>query len=119
MSIENTQDVIDSRDIIDRIAELEAEGEEALDEDERGELVALKDLALDGETNVPDWPYGETLIRDDYFVTYAQQLADDIGATNSDQGWPLGFIDWDAAADALKMDYTELDFDGVTYWARG
>jgi hypothetical protein len=27
-------------------------------------------------------------------------------------------IDWDATADNLKVDYTEVEFDGVTYLVR-
>jgi hypothetical protein len=139
--ITNTQDVIDSRDVIERIAELEGEasrryddehpegiswGEIAdsqaegygLEEEELAELFALRALAVQGADYCADWEYGEALIHDAYFVTYAQELADDIGAIKSDAGWPLTYIDWVSAADALKMDYTALDFDGATYWAR-
>lgn len=31
-------------------------------------------------------------------------------------GWPNYCIDWDRAARDLKMDYTEIDFGGVSYW---
>lgn len=27
-------------------------------------------------------------------------------------------IDWERAAEELRMDYTAVDFDGVTYWVR-
>lgn len=64
------------------------------------------------------WTYGVTLIRDSYFEDYAQQMAEDIGAINRDATWPLNHIDWEAAAEALKGDYTSAEFDGVTYWAR-
>lgn len=65
-----------------------------------------------------DWLYGAQLIRDSYFTEYAQELADDIGAINSDAGWPNSCIDWDQAARELKQDYTSIAFDGVTYWVR-
>jgi hypothetical protein len=45
-------------------------------------------------------------------------MAEDIGAIDRDAGWPLGFIDWDAAAAALKMDYTEVSIRGYDYWIR-
>ena len=32
--------------------------------------------------------------------------------------WPNTCIDWDQAAGELKMDYSAVDFDGVTYWIR-
>lgn len=113
--ISNTEDVIDSRDVIARIEELE-ENEER-DEEETEELVALQALAKEGEAS-PDWTYGETLINDDYFPTYAQDLAEDVGAITPAAAWPLTYIDWDAAADALKMDYISVDFDGAEYWVR-
>lgn len=115
--MDNTEDIIDSRDVIALIDELEAGGDD-LDEDEREELRVLSELADDGTTNVTDWPYGEALIRDSYFEEYARQLAEDIGAVDPAAAWPLNHVDWQAAADELKADYTELDFDGVTYWAR-
>lgn len=78
-------------------------------------LAAIEEIEAAG---IPDWQYGETLIREDYFVEYAQQLADDIGAIDREANWPTCHIDWQAAADHLKMDYTEVDYRGVTYYAR-
>jgi len=138
----NTDGVIDSRDVIARIAELEAEQERIaenraivlsgeansdrvtafsdleMDETEAAELVALRALQDEAEGYTPDWKYGTTLIRDDYFESYARDLAEDIGAIDRNAAWPLSYIDWPAAADALKQDYTSVDFDGVTYWVR-
>lgn len=82
------------------------------------ELKALKSLAEEAEGYSEDWRYGATLIRDSYFKDYAQELADDIGAIKSDAGWPNNCIDWDRAARELRMDYTSVEFDGVTYWVR-
>jgi len=58
------------------------------------------------------------MIADSYFVTYAEQLADDLGLINGDAGWPMSHIDWDAAADDLKTDYTEVEYGGTTYFIR-
>lgn len=113
-------DILDSRDIIARIEYLEGrlnDEDDPLDVDEREELDALTDLAQDGES-VPDWHYGEALIRDDHFEDYARELAQDIGAIDRAASWPLSYIDWAAAADALKMDYADLTFMGYMYWAR-
>lgn len=117
--ISNSDDIIDSRDVIARIEELEdMVHDESATEDDVAELGILQALAKEGEQYAPDWDHGETLIRDSYFVEYAEQLADDIGAVSSDATWPNNFIDWEAAADALKQDYTSIDFDGVAYWIR-
>lgn len=125
-TITNADDLIDSRDIIARIAELEAERDERDGEEyeawqaseDADELAALCNLRDEASQYAADWEYGETLIRDSYFAEYAQQLAGDIGAIIPPASWPLTYIDWDAAADALKQDYIQVDFDGITYWIR-
>ena len=115
--ITSSEDIIDSRDVIARIEYLEGY-DEVLDDDERQELEELRELASEGEGASSEWTHGETLIRESYFVEYAEQLADDIGAIDSNAGWPTCHIDWDAAAASLKMDYTSVDFGGVEYWIR-
>lgn len=84
-------------------------------ESEAADLIAFVDEC---ENSVPDWNYGEALIRETYFTEYAQQLAEDIGAVDPNADWPASYIDWEAAADALLIDYTAYDFGGVTYYAR-
>ena len=115
--ITNSEDIIDSRDVIARIEYLESiEGER--DEDEVQELIALKALADEASGYAADWTYGEMLIRDSYFEEYARQLAEDIGAIPSDARWPCTCIDWEQAARELRMDYTAVEFGDVTYWVR-
>lgn len=134
--ISNSEDVIDSRDVIARIDQLKDELEDAgvsfdLETDklndaanerdmtaELEEWEALTKLAEQGEQYAPDWQYGETLIRDSYFREYAEELAEDIGAINAEATWPNNCIDWERAARELRVDYTAIDFDGVTYWIR-
>jgi hypothetical protein len=120
--INNMQDIIDSRDIIERIADLSAlalvNGGDGLDRDEADELVALIALASEGRGYAPDWEYGVALIRGSHFEKYAEQLADDLGLINPAATWPNSCIDWEQAARELQYDYTALDFDGVTYWVR-
>jgi antirestriction protein len=117
----NSDDVIDSRDVMEAIEELESMiGTNTAPDDyvmEREQLEALRAFAATGE-EFSDWEYGETFIRDSYFEDYARELADDIGAIDKDAGWPTHCIDWEQAARELRMDYTAVDFDGVTYWGR-
>ena len=110
------ENIIDSRDIIERIDELESM--DVLDEIETEELAVLRAFADEAASYFEDWTYGEGLIEDSFFVSYAQELAEDIGAIAHDAPWPTTHIDWDAAADALKMDYTSIELDGFTYWGR-
>lgn len=114
--ISQYDDIIDSRDVIERIEELS--NDDDLTEDETDELAALTALAKETEGHAADWLYGETLIRDSYFEDYARELAEDIGAISADQSWPNYCIDWERAARDLRMDYTSVDFDGITYWIR-
>ena len=114
-AISNNEDIIDIRDVIDRIDYLEGL-EHEIDEGEQEELDTLKALAEECKGNGGD---EHTLVRDSYFEEYAEELAVDIGAVGThDTQWPLMYIDWEAAANALKMDYTSVEFDGVEYWTR-
>lgn len=111
-------EIIDSRDVIFWIARLEETEVIDREPEDQEALDALYALQEEAEGS-PDWQYGETLIRDDYFEDYARELAEDIGAVNPDAAWPLSFIDWEAAADALRSDYFSVTFEGETYWIRG
>lgn len=139
MRVNNGEDIIDSREVIDQIEELKSQREAAIQEptneaeweiepgvgvcsddwteEDEEEFQTLRHLAEQGE-GYGDWVYGEMLIRDSYFQEYAQELAEDIGAIGQNEQWPLRHIDWEAAADELKQDYMSLDFDGVEYWMR-
>jgi len=134
--ITNSQEIIDSRDVIARIEELQADrdncvsgapdGTETPDPegwaenfpDEAAELAALESLAEEASGYAADWQHGEALIRDSYFKEYAEQLAEDCGMIQAGATWPNNCIDWDEAARQLQQDYTEVDFDGVAYWIR-
>ena len=119
--VSNSDDLIDIRDVIEEFEELD--DNENRDEDEQERWQELFDLLGDciGQGGDEQWRgdwYPVTLIRDTYFRTYAEELADDIGAVAKDAGWPSSFIDWEAAADALKQDYSIVTYGGVDYWTR-
>lgn len=118
-NISNWQDIIDSRDVIERIQELaDLLSVDLITEDDFAELLALRKLAEESDYNVEDWEHGATLVRDSYFVDYAKELADDLGVYPHEATWPYTCIDWDEAAHELKVDYTSVTFDGVEYWVR-
>lgn len=125
--ITNDADFIDSRDIIARIAHLEQlrqPGPVDLgpDDNDTDQDTLFAELAMletiQNDCNWGDWQYGATLIRDSYFETYARELAEDIGVFKEDAGWPHDCIDWERATEALQQDYTQVEFNGVTYWIR-
>jgi hypothetical protein len=82
--------------------------------DEFNELKQLQDEAR----GYSDWEHGAQLIREDKFEDYARELAEDIGSMSRDVTWPHNHIDWAAAANELKTDYTEVSFDGTAYLLR-
>lgn len=151
----NSDDVIDSRDIIERMEELESERQDLVDtldnlwtdinaieddtsdirksliaaetdaetalrdwdNDSADELKALQALAQEGEDCAADWIHGTTLIRESYFTDYCEELVSDIG--DMPRNIPSYIvIDWEATAHNIRVDYTEIDFDGVTYLVR-
>ncbi len=112
--ITNTQNFIDSRDIDKRIEELEADQDiDVYDQEELTKLLALRDNVSSSE-----WSFGLALINVDDFEEHAEQMAEDIGAIDPNAEWPLSYIDWEAAANALKSDYTTVEFDGQKYLYR-
>jgi hypothetical protein len=112
--------VIDSRDVIARIEELETDKALALedeqdfdDQDELDALIALRDQCED----YGDWVDGTTLVSLDYWEKYVQELCEDIGDLPRNMPDYI-VIDWQATADNIAQDYMEVDFDGQTYYVR-
>lgn len=125
-NISNTEDVIDSRDIIERIEELESELAEYLDatdgEDiesfpDIDELRVLRKLANKAEQYSSNWEYGETLIRYSYWQEYVQELLVDCGDIPENLPWYIS-IDWETTADNISQDYNLVEFDGIDYYIR-
>lgn len=132
----SNEDLIDVRDLMERVDELRSEREDfegdgylagqpdwdTANPDDAEELAALEailaDLAGNGgdEQWEGDW-YPVTLIRDSYFTDYAQELVSDIGDLPANVPSYIE-IDWEATARNIRMDYTSTEIDGVTYWYR-
>jgi hypothetical protein len=118
--------ITDSRDLVDELRTLvgdelhpDPELVAELDDDERERMAALVEVLDDMTTNCDEDPaFGITMIPEDDFTDYARQYAEDVCAIPDDVSWPLDHIDWPAAAEALKVDYVSIDFDGTTYLCR-
>jgi antirestriction protein len=114
----NNDDMIDTRDVIAALDELNDLAEsDALDDEETELRIELQSFADELESYADDYEHGATCIRDRYFVTYAQELADAVGAV-ADANWPNSHIDWTAAAEELQSDYSSVEFATETYWVR-
>ena len=105
---------LDSRDLIADMDEMIAARDAGEDFDAE-RLAAIQELA---DAGIEDWQYGATLIRDDHFQDYAEELAEDCGMIPDGLAWPLTCIDWVQAAQELQQDYMSYEFDGYTYWVR-
>jgi len=115
MDISLKDDLLDSRNIEERIEELEGQG--AREEWEEEELKLW--LELRDEVNDPEWEYGLAFIRDDYFAQYARDTAADFyGKEIEETRWPFTCIDWEEAASQLQQDYSSVEIDSTTYWYR-
>lgn len=130
-NLDGTDDVFDSREVIERIAELEllaetmsdeeeteearAEAYEEYDADEYAALIEFRD-EYDGQFG-NSFEDGITFIHEDYFTDAMKELCEDIGyLPEGTPDWLV--IDWDETADNLRADYSEAEFRGSTYWAR-
>lgn len=141
-----TASVIDIRDVIERFEtlettrdEIESEWEENEDnagldfanyvrtdvrwgDDEEDEFQTLHSLLdeLAGCGGDEEWRgdwYPITLINDDYFVEYAEELVKDCGyIPHNLPSWIA--IDWEKTADAVKEDYSWVNVGAEQYWYR-
>ena len=100
------------------LIELRDDADHEFQDYEQEELDALLELESEIGSLEDAARNGAQFIDEDYFVEYAKELAFDIGAVSNDVEWPCYHIDWDAAAEDLKQDYTEVEFDGNDYLVR-
>jgi len=114
-SLDECQDTDEQEALADTLNEATAELEDWQSEYQE-ELDELNDL----ESEVGDeWMHGETLIPADGFADYARDLAEDLhGNAIRDAAWPFDHIDWEAATDDLKSDYSSVEYQGNTYLFR-
>lgn len=64
-----------------------------------------------------DFGWGETIIPESEFTDYCEELIKECGYISDDlPGWIE--IDWEATAENMKVDYTEVYFNGDTYLMR-
>jgi hypothetical protein len=66
-----------------------------------------------------DFNHGETIIHEDYFSEAMKDMVKDCGYIQKDlPSFIENNIDWDGVADDLRVNYTEADFEGITYFMR-
>ena len=120
--IENSQDTLDVRDIIERFEALETlSSDEPLSPPEQQEMNTLQTLLDELKSyggGDEEWRgswYPATLIRDSHFMAAMDELLEDIGELPRKLPcYLIVTVDYEA----LRMDYGSVEFDGVTYWYR-
>lgn len=85
-------------------------------EDELKEIEEIDDI----ENEVgSEFKYGVTLIDEDDFQEYCEDLVSDIGDLPRDlPSYISNNINWEGVADDLRVDYSEVEFRGTTYLYR-
>lgn len=116
--IDNTQEIIDVRDIIGRVEELETEQDGI--ESPCAELEELRGLLSElagygGDEQFEGDGYPSTLIHYDYFETAMDELLEDIGAIPRDLP---SYLNIEVNYDALLDDYSSIEVGNQTYWYR-
>ncbi len=62
--------------------------------------------------------YAGAMICESHMQAYAQETAEDCGLLNKESSWPYTCIDWEQATREFTMDYSAVEFEGVTYYVR-
>lgn len=117
MSFDFTDNVVDTRDIIERIEELEkwADTGSDLNEEETTELNELRELIDECNSYNSDTEYGAALINEDYWVDYVKELCEDCGDVPRDLPHYIA-IDWEQTAENIRADYVSIDVAGQTFY---
>lgn len=118
---------INTDDLIERKEEIKKEINDAID-NSLCDINTFKSMVdelyeiADIEGYCTDFQYGDTLIHEDNFVEHIEQLiADvyhDVHEVVENASWPIVKIDYEQSAEDAKMDYTEVEYRGETYFVR-
>lgn len=104
----------EKEELEEKIADKESDIESLesdFDEDEQEELAELENM----ESEISEWRDGETLIHEDNWIDYVKVFLEDCGDIPRDLPWYIA-IDWKETADNLKSDYSEIEYQGNTYY---
>ncbi len=95
----------------------EEEELEGFKENWADELIQIEQIdAIENEIG-SEFEHGVTMIPEDDFENYVEELLKDAGYINRDIPWWI-VIDWKETADNVKQDYVEVEYSNETYLAR-
>ena len=101
-------------EVLQNIKQEEREDFKSYWEDELVQIIEIDEV----ENAVgSEFEYGCTLIEEDDFEEYVEEMLIDCGYISKD--FPTWIeIDWEATAENVKQDYSELEYKGNTYYFR-
>tara|TARA_R100000781_G_scaffold82105_1_gene50598 strand:- start:323 stop:664 length:342 start_codon:yes stop_codon:yes gene_type:complete len=105
----NSDDVIDSRDILDYIKDKDNDRDFELENFVR----KFRAEHSDYDKALEDLEFGITFIRDNYFEEYMLDYFLQFNQVDEALVW---YIDIEAFARDQQYDYTSINFDGIEYW---
>jgi len=116
-------DILDTRDLQQKMDELQGELDGLESEQDIAEFNDDKDRGVllnqlkEAESEVPEWSHGEVLIKDSYFTDYQKEQLSDLGYIPDDFPWWI-VIDYEATAENMKTDYSSITLGDDEYWYR-
>lgn len=84
------------------------------------ELTQLCAFQAECERACSDWNHGDSAIHESAFLEHITQLIDDCYEIKKSSEWPYRHMtmDYSAAAEEAKADYTTIELDGETFYVR-
>lgn len=124
------------KDLTDELEHYKIMGEESRKEDEEEGRIAweieeqidsieialapLLELAEVVDAYAQGATAGVLLIKGAYFGVYAKKYAEELGYYDPNNvTWPYNCINWTQATKKLQSEYTEVEFNGLSYWFVG
>ena len=91
-----------------------------LDESEFEEWTLIRHVFIDNMSDFYEWDDGMSFLLDSYMdESWVEQEMEDLGYLSRDLPYPIrDNINFAGILEDLQEYYTELNFDGVTYWYR-
>lgn len=108
--LDDTEEGEDYDNLQSEISDLESQVDDLIDEYDEDEHNELSDL----KREISEFYSGATLIPEDEFVDYVEDMLKDCGDLPRDIPWYVE-IDWEKTADNIRSDYSEVTYQGETY----
>ena len=70
------------------------------------------------EDEISEFSFGETLILEDDFIEYCEDMLEDYYNLRDVPGFIKNNINWEGVASDLSVDYTNVTYQGVSYLVR-